>query len=61
MALSKIPLKTPQSSKSELGRWISPMFWSLFLNFAMKLRCCIFAGGRPRVLSKFTLKTPQHF
>jgi hypothetical protein len=25
----------------------------------MELRCCIFAGGRPRVLSKFPLKSPQ--
>ena len=24
----------------------------------MELRCCIFAGGRPRVLSKFPLKSP---
>jgi hypothetical protein len=25
----------------------------------MELLCCIFAGGRPRVLSKFSLKSPQ--
>ena len=58
--LSKFPLKYPQKSKSELGRWISPYVLGCFWILLMKLRCCIFAGGRPRVLSKFPLEHPQN-
>ena len=34
--LSKFPSKNQQNSDSELGRWISPMFWRFCLDFAYK-------------------------
>ena len=35
--LSKFPLKYPQKSKSELGRWISPYVFAFFLDFAYEI------------------------
>ena len=34
-------------------------FEGFFWRLLMKLRCCIFAGGRPRALSTIPLKTPK--
>ena len=35
--LSKFPLKNPKNFKSELGRWISRMFWRFFEDFAYEI------------------------
>ena len=56
--LTQLPLpKTPNL------KWVDgfPLrFGGFFLILLVKLRCCIFAGGRPRVLSKFPLKNQQN-
>jgi hypothetical protein len=55
----QISLGNSSKINSELGTWISSGFGVCFGILLMELRCCIFARGRPRVLSKFSLKSPQ--
>ena len=57
---ANFPWNIPKTPNLNWVDWFPLRFGGFLLVFAYELRCCIFAGGRPRVLSKFPLKVPQN-